>query len=720
MRGNYSTVAMRKTFEVIAAVDPNLHLVLTMDFDDGFIAWLDGVFLTSVNSPSSPNEPAFNALATASHESSRGDNSAQPVITYDAGPAGTRLGIGSHVLSILGLNSSLSGSSDFIQIADLALVATPTNCLSGLVSADVTVHATDGPISICGNITIGAGATMTIDPGTTVQFAQGAGLTVADGGRLIAEGTGTNRIRFTAAPNSAAWGGFTVNGSVGSPETRISYADFEGNSAAAIHSAGGTVFLDHLNFLSIDHQYVSLDSSSFVVSNCHFPASTKKVEVAHGTGGIKSGGHGVFTRDFFGGTIGYSDAVDFTGGNRPGPIIHFINNVFAGSQDDGIDVDGTDAWIEGNIFLHVHRNGDTPDTSSGVSGGNNSGNTSEVTIIGNLFFDCDNAITAKQGNFFALLNNTIVHMTKTGGIDGASGAVVVRDTTPSPTTFARGLYLENNIIADVPEIVRNYDSAQTTVTLNNNILPMAWTGPGSSNRVADPMFKHVPDVTETFFANWQDAQKLRDGLSLLPGSPAIGNGWEGHDQGGVIPLGVLISAAPQGVVASNTQSSATIRVGYNRTGQGIPSSGWPDGVGYTHYKWRLDAGPWSPETMINAPITLPALASGPHFVEVIGKRDSSWYQDDPIFGDDGVVTRSATWQVGSELRVKDIEQTSSGFKLSFDAMAGVNYSVQYKDFIEVDSWATLTNLPPVAVDTEQSVTDQATARQRFYRVAARP
>src|SRR5262249_13184049 len=197
-------------------------------------------------------------------------------------------------------------------------------------------------------------------------------------------------------------------------------------------------------------------------------------------------------RNFFGSTIGYNDVVDFTGGNRPGqPIVHFIDNVVSGSQDDGFDIDGTDAWIEGNIFMHVHRNGNTPDSSSGVSGGNDSGNTSEITIIGNLFFDCDNACTAKQGNFFTMINNTIVHMTNFGGIDGASGAICVRDTTPSLTTFAAGYYLEGNIIEDIPQLVRNYDAAQTTVTLNNNILPLPWSGPGAGNSITNPMLTHI-------------------------------------------------------------------------------------------------------------------------------------------------------------------------------------------------------------------------------------
>ena len=112
---------------------------------------------------------------------------------------------------------------------------------------------------------------------------------------------------------------------------------------------------------------------------------------------LRAAGTEFFRETFLASTIGYSDVVDFTGGNRPGPIVHFINNVFSGSQDDGLDLDGTDAWIEGNIFMHVHRNGNTPDSSAAISGGNNSGNTSELTIIGNLIFDCDNADHGETG-----------------------------------------------------------------------------------------------------------------------------------------------------------------------------------------------------------------------------------------------------------------------------------------------------------------------------------
>src|SRR3954465_5728582 len=90
MKGSYSTVAMRKSFDVTTAIDPTLHLQLTVDFDDGFIAWLEGKYLTSFTYTAPPTEPAFDSTASGNHESSRGDSSAEPAKVIDLGAVRSR------------------------------------------------------------------------------------------------------------------------------------------------------------------------------------------------------------------------------------------------------------------------------------------------------------------------------------------------------------------------------------------------------------------------------------------------------------------------------------------------------------------------------------------------------------------------------------------------------------------------------------------------------
>jgi hypothetical protein len=713
MRNGYTTVAMRRTFQVSSNIDSSFHLTLTMDWDDGFIAWLDGTnYLTSSLSPGAPAEPAYNALATGLHESSAGNNSPEPARSFDLGAIGSRLAIGTHVLAIIGLNEA-TNSSDFIQIADLTAAPVPTNGVGGTISVDTTWRTADSPINVISDITVNPGVTLTIEPGVHVLF--GSGLSFTVNGRVLAEGDATNRIVFSRAPGSAGtWGGITIAGGAASPESQIRYAHVEFNSGTAISVPGSTVWLDHLTFGTTLHTYIEVDGASFIISNCEFPSATSgtKFELVHGTSGIRSGGHGIIARNFFGLPVGYSDVIDFTGGNRPGPILHVLNNVFSGGSDDGVDLDGTDAWIEGNIFQHVHRSGDTPDSSAAISGGNNSGQYSELTVLRNIFFDCDNAATAKQSNFFTFYNNTIVHTTN-GGIDIDSGAINVRDTTPSLTSFGRGFYMEGNIIFDASKLVRNYDSAQTTVTFNNNIVPIAWSGPGTNNVIANPQFRHVPMLAETVFTNWAGAQIYWNWFGLLPGSPGIGTGPNGQDKGAVIPSGASISGEP---VAATYNTNTTLTVGINRTGFGMSTSGWPSGCGYTAYKYRVDGGAWSAERSINTTISL-QLASGPHSVEVVGKRDTGLYQDDPLFGPDVVITR-ADWIVDA-LRITSENRIGSNFNLQFLTHSNESYTVQYRNALDAaHPWTRLTNVAAQASAGPAIITDANTGGvpTRFYRV----
>src|SRR5438132_8250482 len=122
MRNFYTTAYLRRSCQITNTVDPNLRLLLTMDWDDGFVAYLDGAEIQRALAPGAAGvEPAYTAVATGLHESSRGNSPPlNPPTTYDLGPVGGRLASGTHVLAILGLNEA-TNSSDFIQVADLQL-----------------------------------------------------------------------------------------------------------------------------------------------------------------------------------------------------------------------------------------------------------------------------------------------------------------------------------------------------------------------------------------------------------------------------------------------------------------------------------------------------------------------------------------------------------------------------------------------------------------------
>ncbi len=492
---------------------------------------------------------------------------------------------------------------------------------SGTLAASETWSPAAGPYNLTASITVPSGMVLTIEPGTTVFLATGADINVSAGGRIQAVGTPAAAITLTRIPSgTGTWGGITISGASTVP-TVMSYVTFENNGDTAIHTQNGaSVELDHLTFKNAAEQFLSFDGSSFLVRDCLFPATPAGTfEPVHGTGGIAAGGRGIIQDCRFGKTSGYQDTIDFTGGNRPGPILHVLRCTFEGSDDDMLDLDSTDAWVEGCTFMHCHRNGSSPDSSSGVSGGADNNDSSQVTVINNLFYDCDNAVTMKAGpsprpgNSAVLLYNTIVHITRTGGIDTGTGAVNFDDDNVDGE--GKGMYLEGNIIWDVENLTRNYVAANSQLTLVNNILPVAPPAgaTASGNIVADPL------LNLSLISNPATATLAQVQAALTPQacSPAFGNGPFGFDPGatpGMLPFRV------QQLPGALWPASFTLNVGpggsFTPTGQ----AAWQ--YGYTHYVYALDGNGPSAEIPAGTPISFTGLTSGPHEVTIYPKDDT--------------------------------------------------------------------------------------------------
>jgi len=171
MINRFTTLYVRQSFEITETVDATRRIQLVMDYDDGFIAWLDGVEIAR-----SPNvagavgtEPSNTATSLApNHEASAGPSGNPPTV-IDLGLVGSRLEPGTHVLSIMGLNGAIN-SSDFSLIADLSL----TGGSGAVGGGSFFTLVTSSPITMSGSNTFPGSTRVSIN-GVDAAFNPGNG-----------------------------------------------------------------------------------------------------------------------------------------------------------------------------------------------------------------------------------------------------------------------------------------------------------------------------------------------------------------------------------------------------------------------------------------------------------------------------------------------------------------------------------------------------------------
>lgn len=171
MVNGYTTLYMRRSFEVVQAPDSTRHLLLTLDYDDGFVAYLDGIEIARDRARTAVNvEPPNTDTSSSNHESSRGTSTpVNPPTVFDLGPVADRLQPGTHTLAILGLNGAVN-SSDFVMIADLAVAPTSTGVVAGPLLAVVKGNS----VELSGTNTVPGSTRVTVNGADTV-FNAGSG-----------------------------------------------------------------------------------------------------------------------------------------------------------------------------------------------------------------------------------------------------------------------------------------------------------------------------------------------------------------------------------------------------------------------------------------------------------------------------------------------------------------------------------------------------------------
>ncbi len=463
-----------------------------------------------------------------------------------------------------------------------------TDYTTGVLTENTTWTPQEGPYRITDEFTVPLGVELSITAGTSVFFDPDTRIIIK--GRLVAEGTEFKLIRFTRRPGTDdTWGGIQFVDTMS--DNRITYAviEYARTDDGMIGLENSSLLLDHVTLDNTDLRRISTIDSSLIVSNCIFtdifgpdepPTTNNRSEHIWGRG-IPKDGCFIIENNVFGTTKGHNDAIDFNGPSRPNPIPQILDNVFMGGGDDALDLE-TDAHIEGNIFKHYHK--DIYNTDPGESNVISAGSGKDYCLVRNVFHDADHVALVKEDSFVTFENNTVVDISK---------AALYFDLPGQTRGPGRGAYVDGSIFQDTG-LIFDEITASTNITVNRSMIPAEWHHLSQGNIDADPIFV---DPAKDFH--------------LRPNSPAIGTGPCGLDMGAYVPGGAAIYGEPDKITH---RTDATLFVG---------------GPGITHYKHRVNSGPWSQERPIEMPINLTNLLNGQSYtVYVIGRNSAGTWQSE--------------------------------------------------------------------------------------------
>lgn len=495
--------------------------------------------------------------------------------------------------------------------------------IGGTITNDTLLDATSGPWLVETTLIVEAGATLAVGPGATLFFEEGAGIEVRQGGRLVIEGTPYQRVRLARVPNGTGhWEGIRLDQSL--EDNRLCCVDMEfgdgqGESVDVQHSR---VELDNVTWAGTNTRILNVDHPTVLARDCVFP-SISGAEPIHGVG-LTGDEQLVFDRCTFGTATGYNDVIDFAGARRPGPVVQIYDSVFLGGGDDGPDLDGADAHIEGSVFVHFHRNQGGDSTSNAIATGRDGDHVTDLCLVRNLFVDNDHAVLVKEDGFLRAEHNTFVDT----GIAAISFGEPDRSPPRSP---GRGAYMAGNIFWNNAAMFEHFfeeplpDYGPTDLVVDASILPAIWHDLGVGNIDADPLFVSANDY------------------HLKPMSAAVASGPSGLDMGAYVPGGAAITGEPGG---TTYRTDAILTVG---------------GPGITDYVYSVNSpsGPWSEERPVDVPIELTGLQDGQsHTVYVRGKNSAGRWQERP--------NASRTWTVDLAYRRLVINEVLASGEIAFE------------------------------------------------------
>lgn len=303
------------------------------------------------------------------------------------------------IIAIIFTGCSLS-DDDSIGTGNVGGAVTSQN-LAGNLTTDLTLSSGVAH-NLIGTLLVKDGSTLTIEAGTTINALAGGTdvyILVERGGKIIADGTATNPIKFTSnavIPSPGDWGGIIINGKA--PLSRQTGTD--SNAATEVNNGiffGGDIADDNSGVLD----YVIIEYSGARIDD----------EAEHN--GLTLNGVGTGT------TIsnlaifyGDDDAIEFFGGT-----VNTSNILVVNAKDDMFDFSQGYSGTCTNLY-GVRENGYTAVTSDPRG----------IEADGNL--DGNSPSDINESNFTV---NGVTIINNADGVEMSDGIKVRRDATATIT-----------------------------------------------------------------------------------------------------------------------------------------------------------------------------------------------------------------------------------------------------------------------------------------------
>lgn len=579
MVNGYTTLYMRRTFDVTNAIDPAAHLFFTNDWDDAFAAYLDGVEIARAGTRQAVGtEPPYNTTSITNHESSRGTSvPVNPPLAFDLGAVGTRLAPGPHILALIGINGT-AGSSDWIQIPDLAVGGASSGVVNGSLFSIVSTNT----VTLFGTNTVNNSARVVVNGDDAIwNPAQGTWtkaqalqpgwnrlfIAVLDGSGNILNSTNLNIVSELATVT--AGGLLTNNTSWAAAQgiVRVTNTLTVANGATLSIGEGVVVLLSPGAGIEVAATGVLDVIASEAHPACFLPAdgTTPWQSLrANGTGALLNLRHAdvaagqvvastnslvtiedTVVRDYH--VTGRNMLQGQNGAQLTLRRVHLLRYeqcrfaetpmLIEDSLFEEIGSDTTDFADQGDIVVRrtTYRRGHGSNTDALDLGGNTKF-LAESCLIHD-FPDKGASIAANSDG--AVIRNCLIYNVGIGIATYASSNVLYEGNTIANSTAGLSLYLRAGFTGAGHAFGTNnivWGNATNVNLAGGSTLDMSYSDigdgavyPGAGNINIDPLFANAPQAD----------------FSLLPGSPALGTGLGGANMGVTLPVGGIPGAPLQ-------------------------------------------------------------------------------------------------------------------------------------------------------------------------------